>query len=178
MIWNDAEDIAKDIAAAKSAVEQANNTVANVSNTLTPIQKQLEEWQKQYGDSNATSDDINKALNDASTSGACVEALLSEHEWSWFAFHKVQCVSVFLQWWRWATLFLSWWRSWIVCRTPHFSRPTSPTASRESASSLNRLAMLPRRYSSSEVSKYPQFFPSATGSDSTVCSSGERVDAV
>uniref|UniRef100_A0A671KQZ1 Laminin subunit alpha-5 n=1 Tax=Sinocyclocheilus anshuiensis TaxID=1608454 RepID=A0A671KQZ1_9TELE len=62
------EDIVNDIAAAKSAVEQANNTVANVSNALAPIQKQLEEWQKQYGDSNATSDDINRALNDANTS--------------------------------------------------------------------------------------------------------------
>uniref|UniRef100_A0A672R3F9 Laminin subunit alpha-5 n=1 Tax=Sinocyclocheilus grahami TaxID=75366 RepID=A0A672R3F9_SINGR len=49
--------IAKDIAAAKSAVEQANNTVTNVSNALAPIQKQLEEWQKQYGDSNATTDE-------------------------------------------------------------------------------------------------------------------------
>ncbi|XDV45702.1 hypothetical protein PO909_013751, partial [Leuciscus waleckii] len=62
------EDIANDITAAKSAVEQANNTVANVSNALAPIQKQLEEWQKQYGDSNATSDDINKALSDANKS--------------------------------------------------------------------------------------------------------------
>ncbi|XP_052396695.1 laminin subunit alpha-5-like [Carassius gibelio] len=62
------EDIAEDIAAAKSAVEQANNTVANASNTLAPIQKQLEEWQKQYGDSNATSDDLNRALNDANSS--------------------------------------------------------------------------------------------------------------
>ncbi len=87
MCWNDTEDIANNIAAAKSAVEQANNTVANVSNTLAPIQKQLEEWQKQYGDSNATSDDINKALNDANTSGACEEALRSEREWSWLAFH-------------------------------------------------------------------------------------------
>ncbi len=87
MCWNDTEDIANNIAAAKSAVEQANNTVANVSNTLAPIQKQLEEWQKQYGDSNATSDDINKALNDANTSGACEEALRSECEWSCLAFH-------------------------------------------------------------------------------------------
>ncbi|XP_056106000.1 laminin subunit alpha-5 isoform X1 [Rhinichthys klamathensis goyatoka] len=62
------EDIANDITAAKSAVEQANNTMANVDNALAPIQKQLEEWQKQYGDSNATSDDINKALSDANKS--------------------------------------------------------------------------------------------------------------
>uniref|UniRef100_A0A8C1UB59 Laminin, alpha 5 n=1 Tax=Cyprinus carpio TaxID=7962 RepID=A0A8C1UB59_CYPCA len=70
--------IAKDIAAAKSAVEQANNTVANVSNALAPIQKQLEEWQKQYGDSNATSDDINKALNDANTSVAALSDTLPQ----------------------------------------------------------------------------------------------------
>uniref|UniRef100_A0A8C1MCI5 Laminin, alpha 5 n=1 Tax=Cyprinus carpio TaxID=7962 RepID=A0A8C1MCI5_CYPCA len=68
----------KDIAAAKSAVEQANNTVANVSNTLAPIQKQLEEWQKQYGDSNATGDDINKALNDANTSVAALSDTLPQ----------------------------------------------------------------------------------------------------
>ncbi|XP_016088609.1 laminin subunit alpha-5-like [Sinocyclocheilus grahami] len=72
------EDIAKDIAAAKSAVEQANNTVTNVSNALAPIQKQLEEWQKQYGDSNATSDDINKALNDANTSVAALSDTLPQ----------------------------------------------------------------------------------------------------
>ncbi|KTG35339.1 hypothetical protein cypCar_00020114, partial [Cyprinus carpio] len=72
------DDIAKDIAAAKSAVEQANNTVANVSNTLAPIQKQLEEWQKQYGDSNATGDDINKALNDANTSVAALSDTLPQ----------------------------------------------------------------------------------------------------
>uniref|UniRef100_A0A8C1UBQ2 Laminin, alpha 5 n=1 Tax=Cyprinus carpio TaxID=7962 RepID=A0A8C1UBQ2_CYPCA len=72
------KDIAKDIAAAKSAVEQANNTVANVSNALAPIQKQLEEWQKQYGDSNATSDDINKALNDANTSVAALSDTLPQ----------------------------------------------------------------------------------------------------
>ncbi|XP_016099348.1 laminin subunit alpha-5 [Sinocyclocheilus grahami] len=72
------EDIANDIAAAKSAVEQANNTVANVSNALAPIQKQLEEWQKQYGDSNATSDDINRALNDANTSVAALSDTLPQ----------------------------------------------------------------------------------------------------
>uniref|UniRef100_A0A672MXZ0 Laminin, alpha 5 n=1 Tax=Sinocyclocheilus grahami TaxID=75366 RepID=A0A672MXZ0_SINGR len=70
--------IANDIAAAKSAVEQANNTVANVSNALAPIQKQLEEWQKQYGDSNATSDDINRALNDANTSVAALSDTLPQ----------------------------------------------------------------------------------------------------
>uniref|UniRef100_A0A673I5R5 Laminin subunit alpha-5 n=1 Tax=Sinocyclocheilus rhinocerous TaxID=307959 RepID=A0A673I5R5_9TELE len=72
------EDIANDIAAAKSVVEQANNTVANVSNALAPIQKQLEEWQKQYGDSNATSDDINRALNDANTSVAALSDTLPQ----------------------------------------------------------------------------------------------------
>ncbi|XP_043080700.1 laminin subunit alpha-5 isoform X1 [Puntigrus tetrazona] len=72
------EDIASDIAAAKSAVEEANNTVANVSNALAPIQKQLEEWQKHYGDSNATSDDIDKALNDANSSVAALSDTLPQ----------------------------------------------------------------------------------------------------
>lgn len=63
------DDIVKDITAAKSAVQEANNTATNVSDSLVPLQKQLEEWQKQYGDSNASSDDINKALNDANASG-------------------------------------------------------------------------------------------------------------
>ncbi|XP_073731136.1 laminin subunit alpha-5 [Misgurnus anguillicaudatus] len=62
------DDIAKNIADAKSAVEQANNTATNVTDALAPLKKQLEEWQKQYGDSNATNDDINKALNDANAS--------------------------------------------------------------------------------------------------------------
>nr|XP_009294934.1 laminin subunit alpha-5 isoform X1 [Danio rerio] len=70
------DDIVNSISAAKSAVEQANNTVANVSGVLAPIQKQLEEWQKQYGDSNATSEDINKALNDANTSVAALSDTL------------------------------------------------------------------------------------------------------
>ncbi|TRY84024.1 hypothetical protein DNTS_013565, partial [Danionella cerebrum] len=62
------EDIVNNTISAKNAVEQANNTVSNISSMLTPIQKQLEQWQKQYGDSNATTDEINKALNDANTS--------------------------------------------------------------------------------------------------------------
>lgn len=69
------DDIGKDIADAKSAVEQANNKANNVSDSLVPLQKQLEEWQKQYGDSNASSDDINKALNDANASGACTYSM-------------------------------------------------------------------------------------------------------
>ncbi|XP_057219104.1 laminin subunit alpha-5 isoform X1 [Triplophysa rosa] len=70
------DDIGKDIADAKSAVEQANNTATNVSDSLVPLKKQLEEWQKQYGDSNASSDDINKALNDANVSVAALSDTL------------------------------------------------------------------------------------------------------
>lgn len=82
MCCSAADDIVKDIADAKSAVEQANNTATNVSDSLVPIQKQLEEWQKQYGDSNTSSDDINKALNDANASGAC----------SYVHVHAIACV--------------------------------------------------------------------------------------
>ncbi|KAL4655456.1 laminin subunit alpha-5 isoform X1 [Arapaima gigas] len=64
----DREETVKDIANAKLAAHQANTTAAQVEAMLSPIKKQLDQWQKQYGDSNATSEDINNAFLEANKS--------------------------------------------------------------------------------------------------------------
>ncbi|MEQ2157331.1 hypothetical protein GOODEAATRI_000719 [Goodea atripinnis] len=51
---------------AKTVAEKANSTATKVNNMLRPIKEQLDQWQQAYGDTNSTSNDINKALINAS----------------------------------------------------------------------------------------------------------------
>ncbi|XP_037539701.1 laminin subunit alpha-5 [Nematolebias whitei] len=58
-------NVSQDIDEVKQVTGAANSTVSSVIDQLRPIKKQLDEWQETYGDTNATSDDINNALMDA-----------------------------------------------------------------------------------------------------------------
>lgn len=64
-------DVSQEITDAKNAADQANTTATQVNDALRPIKEQLDKWQKTYGDTNATTDDINNALMDASKTGTC-----------------------------------------------------------------------------------------------------------
>uniref|UniRef100_A0A3Q2PMX0 Laminin, alpha 3 n=1 Tax=Fundulus heteroclitus TaxID=8078 RepID=A0A3Q2PMX0_FUNHE len=59
-------NVTKEINEAKSLVDKANITATEVNNKLRPIKEQLDQWQQAYGETNSTSDDINKALMNAS----------------------------------------------------------------------------------------------------------------
>lgn len=59
----------QEINEAKTVANKANITATDVNNMLLPIKKQLDQWQQAYGDTNSTSDDINKALINASETG-------------------------------------------------------------------------------------------------------------
>ncbi|XP_066558405.1 laminin subunit alpha-5 isoform X2 [Amia ocellicauda] len=61
-------ETAKDIAMAKLAAMQANNTAAEVEKSLSPIQKQLQQWKQQYGNSSDTSEDFKNAFHEANKS--------------------------------------------------------------------------------------------------------------
>lgn len=61
--------MSQDIDEVKQVTGAANSTVSSVIDQLRPIKKQLDEWQETYGDTNATSDDINNALIDANNTG-------------------------------------------------------------------------------------------------------------
>ncbi|TMS15950.1 Laminin subunit alpha-5 [Larimichthys crocea] len=63
---NFTSNVSQEITDAKNAADQANTTATQVNDALRPIKEQLDKWQKTYGDTNATTDDINNALMDAS----------------------------------------------------------------------------------------------------------------
>ncbi|XP_069035717.1 laminin subunit alpha-5 isoform X1 [Lepisosteus oculatus] len=62
------EETAEDIAKAKLAAAEANNTAANVEKALSPMKQQLEQWKKQYGNASETSMDFNTAFQEANKS--------------------------------------------------------------------------------------------------------------
>ncbi|KAE8292646.1 Laminin subunit alpha-5 [Larimichthys crocea] len=63
---NFTSNVSQEITDAKNAADLANTTATQVNDALRPIKEQLDKWQKTYGDTNATTDDINNALMDAS----------------------------------------------------------------------------------------------------------------
>ncbi|XP_054881817.1 laminin subunit alpha-5-like, partial [Poeciliopsis prolifica] len=63
---NSTSNATQEINEAKTVAGKANITATDVNNMLLPIKKQLDQWQQAYGDTNTTSDDINKALINAS----------------------------------------------------------------------------------------------------------------
>ncbi|KAK5624087.1 hypothetical protein CRENBAI_015003 [Crenichthys baileyi] len=63
---NSTSNVTQEINEAKTVAEKANSTATKVNNMLRPIKEQLDQWQQAYGDTNSTSDDINKALINAS----------------------------------------------------------------------------------------------------------------
>ncbi|XP_043984093.1 laminin subunit alpha-5 isoform X1 [Gambusia affinis] len=63
---NSTSNVTQEINEANTVANKANITATDVNNMLLPIKKQLDQWQQAYGDTNSTSDEINKALINAS----------------------------------------------------------------------------------------------------------------
>ncbi|XP_069382509.1 laminin subunit alpha-5 isoform X2 [Paralichthys olivaceus] len=79
---NFTSNVSQEIDEAKQAADLANTTATQVNDALRPIKEQLDQWERTYGDTNATNDDINKALMEANKTvhelGATIPTLLTK----------------------------------------------------------------------------------------------------
>lgn len=61
------DNVSDNINRAKAKAAEANHTATKVEATLTDIKKNLEQWKNKYG--NMRNEDVNKAVEEAKTSG-------------------------------------------------------------------------------------------------------------